>query len=76
MWGRGPLSSYFSHSAEVISKGLAQNGNEGPLVSDVIGMSRQGGYPSVTFSRPGRYGLCCKVHHGCQEPLASGLTQP
>lgn len=41
VWGQGPLS-YF-HSAVVISKGLAQNGIEGPLVSNVVGMSRQGG---------------------------------
>lgn len=43
VWGQGPLSSYFFHRAVVISKGLAQNGNEGPLVSNVIGMSRWGG---------------------------------
>lgn len=41
----GPLP-YFFQSAVAISKGLAQNGIEGPLVSNEVGMSRQRGWVS------------------------------
>lgn len=72
---------YVFHSAVAISKGLAQNGNEGLPASNVVGMSRWGGCLSVTFLRSGRYDFpsrcsAARLAVAVEESLASGLEQP